>query len=541
VAGFDVKEQTRKARELAGRLTPIQKVVVGAAVLTLVAGAMVLGRSGGSPQMAALYTDLEPADAAAIVDELSSQAVEYDLADAGRTVLVPKDEVYDLRVSMSAQGLPSSNEGYALLDKQGITTSEFRQHIDYQRALEGELSRTLEAMDGIESATVHLALPEESVFVDEPGTATASVLVSSRAAGAIGGDQVQAIIHLVASSVKDMKPDDVTVVDSAGTVLSSAGIAGGGSGGDARVKAQSAYEQQLTGSLNALLARVAGPDAVSVSVRAELDLDERQATSETFDTPDTAAGDGLVSTEQTASETYTGAGATGGTGVLGPDGAVISPAAANGANSYDKQDANRTFAIDRTVEQVTTAPGSLTKLHVAVLLDEASIDAGQATAIEEMVATAAGIDEERGDALVVTRLPFDMSAATEATEAAAAQKAALAKSEMMALIRTAVIGFVILVALLLAYRSTRRARRVVATPIDLGELEARPLTAGGLPAGATAAVPVDPSAAVALPAGPADDDEMALALQRITSMADRRPQEVASVLRSWLAESKGRR
>ena len=540
MAGFDVKEQTRKARELAGRLTPIQKVVVGAAVLTLVAGAMVLGRSGGSPQMAALYTDLEPADAAAIVDELSSQAVEYDLADAGRTVLVPKDDVYDLRVSMSAQGLPSSNEGYALLDKQGITTSEFRQHIDYQRALEGELSRTLEAMDGIDSATVHLALPEESVFVDEPGTATASVLVSSRGASAVGSDQVQAIVHLVASSVKDMQPEDVTVVDSAGTVLSTAGIAGGSSGSDALVKAQSAYEQQLTASLNGLLARVAGPDAVSVSVRAELDLDERQATSESFDTPDTAADTGLVSTEQTASETYSGSGQTGGTGVLGPDGAVVSPAAANGANSYEKQDANRTFAIDRTVEQVTTAPGSLKKLHVAVLLDEASIDAGQATAIEEMVSTAAGIDAERGDALVVTRLPFDTSAATEATEAAAAEKAALAKSEMMALVRTAVIGFIILVALFLAYRSTRRARRVVATPIDLGELEARPATAG-LPAGAAAAVPVDPTAAVALPAAPDDNDEMALAMQRITSMADRSPQEVASVLRSWLAESKGRR
>jgi flagellar M-ring protein FliF len=159
-----------------------------------------------------------------------------------------------------------------------------------------------------------------------------------------------------------------------------------------------------------------------------------------------------------------------------------------------------------------------------------------------MVETAAGIDAERGDALVVTRLPFDTSAATEASAAAEAEKAALAKSEMMALIRTAVIGFVILIALFLAYRSTRRARRVVATPIDLGELEARPVTAMGLPAGAAGAVPVDPTAAVALPVAPGDeDDEMALAMQRITSMADRRPQEVASVLRSWLAESKGRR
>jgi flagellar M-ring protein FliF len=537
VAGLDFKDQTKRARDLAARLTPIQKVVLGAAVLTLVAGGLVLTRSGGTPAMAALYTDLEPADAATIVDELSAQNVPYDLTGAGRTVLVPKDQVYDLRVALSSQGLPSSNEGYALLDKQGITTSEFRQHIDYQRALEGELSRTLEAMDGIDTATVHLALPEESVFVDEPGKATASVLVSARPSGGVDPDQVQAIVHLVASSVKDMQPEDVTVVDSGGAVLSSAGLSGGG-GGDTRAKAQSAYEQQLTASLSAMLARVAGPNAVSVSVRAELDLDERQATSETFDASG-EPGTTVVIAEQTASETYTGSGQAGAaTGVLGPDGAVVTPGAAAGANSYEKADANRSYALDRTVEQVTTAPGSLTKLHVAVLLDETMIDAQQATAIEEMVSTAAGIDAARGDELAVTRLPFDTSTVTAATEAAAAEQAAVAKSEMMALIRTAVIGFVILIALFLAYRSTRRARRVIATPIDIGELESRPI-ANGLPAGART---TDHTAAVALPvAQPEEDDLMALAMENISAMADRKPQEVASVLRSWLSESKGRR
>ncbi|MGD9705404.1 MAG: flagellar basal-body MS-ring/collar protein FliF [Acidimicrobiia bacterium] len=533
MAGMDFKEQTRRARELGARLTPIQKVVMGAALLTLVVGGLVLSRSGGDTQMAALYTDLEPADAATIVDELSAQGVAYDLTGAGRTILVPKDQVYDLRVSLSSQGLPSSNEGYALLDKQGITTSEFRQHIDYQRALEGELSRTLEAMDGIDNATVHLALPEESVFVDEPGKATASVLVATRANGGIVSDQVQAIIHLVASSVKDMQPEDVTVIDSAGAVLSAAGISSGAGGGDARVKAQSTYEQQLTTSLNALLARVAGPNAVSVSVRAELDLDERQATSETYD-PSGDAGTTAVVAEQVATETYSGTGGSGAaaTGVLGPDGAVVTPAAAAGANSYEKEDANRTYALDRTVEQVTTAPGSVTKLHVAVLLDEANIDAAQATAIEEMVATAAGIDADRGDELVVTRLPFDTSTASAATEAAAAEEAAVARSEMMALIRTVVIGLVILIALFLAYRSTRRARRVVATPIDIGEIESRPM-AVGLPAGdGTSALPV---------AVPADDGLMDMAMHNIASMADRKPQEVASVLRSWLSESNGRR
>lgn len=541
MAGVDLRETTRRARELGARLTPLQKVVLGAAALTLIAGGLVLTRSGSATQMSALYTDLDPRDAATIVDELSSRGVEYELAGAGRTILVPKDAVYDLRIALSAEGLPSSNEGYALLDQQGITTSEFRQHIDYQRALEGELANTLEAMDGIDGATVHLALPEESVFVDEPGTPTASVLVSTRTASGIASDQVQAIVHLVASSVKDMKPESVTVVDSSGAVLSAEGATGTG-GGDARVKAESTFEQTLAASLTALVGRATGPGSVSVSVRADLDLDERQATSETFETPDGAAPGAVVS-ESTSSEVYsggTGNGADAATGVLGPDGAQVAPAAADGANSYEKQDADRTYALDRVVEQTTTAPGALRRLNVAVLLDETVVDTSQAKAIEEMVSTAAGIDPERGDELVVTRLPFDTSAVTEATETAAAEEAAIKRSEQMELIRTAVIALVVVLALFLAYRSTRRARRVVATPIDIGEI-----TAGGP---LTAALPGPSSRHRSGPAGTdaaalpvAVDDAVSLAMRDITSMADRKPQEVASVLRSWLTEPKGRR
>ncbi len=201
------------------RLTPMQKIALGAAVLTLVAGTFVLTQSGRGTAMAAIYTDLEPRDAAAVTDELISRGVEYELADGGRTVLVPRDDVYDLRVGLSGEGLPSSNEGYALLDRQGITTSEFRQRIDYQRALEGELARTLRSIDGIESATVHLALPEESVFVDEPTQPTASVLVRTAGTQTVTVDQVDAMVHLVASSVKGMTPESVTVADATGAVL----------------------------------------------------------------------------------------------------------------------------------------------------------------------------------------------------------------------------------------------------------------------------------------------------------------------------------
>src|SRR6056297_2606612 len=132
-----------RTNELLARVTPLQKVAIGAAALTLAGGVVLLGSGGDEAAMAAAYTGLEPADAAAVTDELVSQGIDYELADGGRTVMVPRDELYNVRVDLSAQGLPTANDGYALLDDQGLTTSEFRQRIDYQRALEGEISRTL--------------------------------------------------------------------------------------------------------------------------------------------------------------------------------------------------------------------------------------------------------------------------------------------------------------------------------------------------------------------------------------------------------------
>ena len=129
-----------RARTMAGRLTPMQKIALGAVVITVVVGGLMVSRSSSTTAMAPLFTDLASADASSVVDELNTRGVAYDLTDAGRTVLVPKDQVYNLRVEMAGQGLPASNEGYALLDNQGITTSEFRQRVDYQRAMEGRPS-----------------------------------------------------------------------------------------------------------------------------------------------------------------------------------------------------------------------------------------------------------------------------------------------------------------------------------------------------------------------------------------------------------------
>lgn len=537
-----------KAKQLATRLTPVQRIALGAAVITVVAGGFILSRPGSTTAMAPLYTDLSAADASSVVDSLQSQGVEYDLTDAGRTVLVPKDQVYDLRVSMAGQGLPTSNEGYALLDDQGITTSEFRQRIDYQRALEGELAKTLMALDGVQSASVHLALPDDSVFVDEPATPTASVLVAAKGLDGITSSEVESIVHLVASSVKDMKPSDVTVIDANGSVLSAGGGAAGvaGTAGSDRAKQVADYENRMSASILALLTKMTGPNKVAVKVTASLDLDQTQTTSENFEQIGEeggadATGKGQILSQKSVTERY-GAGANGSTdgstGVLGPDGAVgdgTESAAGTFNGDYAKDQSDTQYALDRTVEQKVVVPGKVTQLNVAVLVDEEAITDAQKVQIEEMVATAAGTSESRGDIVTVTRMPFDTEASKAADDMIAATQAAQSKAQLMSMIRTVAILLVIIVALFLGYRSAKNARRVTTVPIQIGEITAAPRAS--LIAAATQAIPTESAPPVSLNLNrPLDKDE--LVLQELTTMADRKPQEVADVLRTWLSENK---
>jgi flagellar M-ring protein FliF len=540
-----------RAKELAGKLTPIQKITLGAVLLTVIAGGLVLSRASDSVPMTALYTDLDPADAASVVDSLAGRGVQYDLADGGKTVMVPKTEVYDLRVALAGEGLPSSNDGYALLDNQGITTSEFRQRVDYQRALEGELAKTLTALDGVQSASVRLALPDESLFVDEPASPSAAVLVVPQGVGGITSNEVEAIMHLVASSVKDMKPEDVSIVDSEGNVLSvgggsmSGGMAAGGT--NDRTKATAAYEADMQASILAMLSKALGSNKVGVTVTAELDLDQTQQTSEDYGTlnPD---GDELpyVIANSASREEY-GAdaeGATGETGILGPDGALTAdditvddgtgtPVAASG---YVKEEADTQYAIDRVVEQRTIVPGTVNKVSVAIVVDEATVTPEQIDQIDTLVKAAIGYTEERGDKVEVEALPFDTTASTEAEALAAAEEAAASKTQMMGMVRTIAVLLVIIIALILGYRSAKKARAVTATPINIGEITTGPRPSLGpgsvidpLSERDTEAVPL----AISRP-----ENRDAIVMNELTQMADHRPQEVANVLRAWLAENK---
>src|SRR3954463_971016 len=332
-----------------------QKVVIGLLAVGLLLGGFFFYNWITAPTYSPLFSNLASTDASAIVDELDAEGVTYELTDGGGTIMVPKDQVYDLRLTMSGKGLPAGKDtGYALLDQQGITTSEFQQQVTYQRAIEGELASTLEAIKGVNTAVVHLAIPKDEVFVADQGKPTASVLLDLAAGTNLSGEQISAVTNLVSSSIEGMDPADVTVADSDGQVLSAAGQVSAAAG-DQRSAMETDYEDRLAANAQKILDQVLGPNHAVVSVRADLDLSQRQSTSETHSYNQ---GTPPVS-EIPSSETYNGNGTAVG-GVLGPEN-TADATTGGGTSSYDKSETTTNNSVDTTTETVQSAPGTINR------------------------------------------------------------------------------------------------------------------------------------------------------------------------------------
>jgi flagellar M-ring protein FliF len=531
---LDLEQVRTKAGRVYEGFTAGQRTVTVLAIIGLIVGGAMFMRWAAAPSMAPLFTNLTASDAAGITEALNAKGVRYELTDGGTSVMVPQADVYKMRVSLSADGLPAGDTvGYALLDDQGITTSEFRQRIDYQRALEGELSKTISAIDGVEAATVHVVIPEDDLFTDDEKKPTASVLVKTKPGETLAPQQVQAVVHLVASSVEGLVPTQVTLADDKGTVLSAPGEDGDSIlAGDTRQQQTREFEAQLGRSVERMLSQVVGASGAVVEVRAQLNFDRTQRVEERFDRRR------IPLTTSTTEEVYTGT-AAGVGGVLGPDGAP-QPVDAGGTD-YEKTQRERQFAVGKVTEEVKTAPGDVERLSVAVLLDDGAPAEYGNGEIEALVAAAAGLDEERGDIVQVSRLAFDrtgQAAAQEELEKAAAEEKA---AQTMALIRTGVIVLVILLVLALAYLSMRRATKPKAVPVDIERLQ--PLLEAQEEAERQAltdlqALQAEAAEHVALEV-PQEVQQRVQIHTEIAELIDSQPDEVASLLRGWLADRRG--
>lgn len=498
---MDLQRLLAAAKARLSAFTSAQIVIIGLlAVVGLVAVGAFL-RWVTAPSYDVLLAGLDPADAAAVTEQLESSGVPYELAAGGSTVLVPSSQLQAQRLAVAAAGLPEGqSKGYELLDAQGMTASSFQQQVAYQRALEGELARTLQGIKEVRSATVHLALPEEELYTDKQKPAQASVLLDT--AGTLPGDTVQAVQRLVASAVPELEPEAVTVSDTRGKLLSSTDGAGVGS---ERFEAEQAVEDAAVARADTMLASVLGPGRAVVRVNAELDTAERSTESERYDPERTA-----VLRKQSAKEDYDAAGTAIG-GVVsvpepGEDGTVD-----DGRSRYLKDETSEEYGVSREVQRVTEAPGALKRLSVAVMVDENAVGLPTDRVISELVANAVGVDAARGDTISVAAVPF--ADAEEPAPAAPGQDWTSHAGTGAAVLVLLGIG--------LAFLRALRHNRVDEVPLE--DLE---------PAAEVHALAAT-EPAPALPAASAPDRTSEL---QVLELVDARPDDVTALIRSWLSE-----
>ncbi|AMG83788.1 MULTISPECIES: flagellar basal-body MS-ring/collar protein FliF [Microbacterium] len=507
--------------------------IIGIAVLAL--GIIALSSWLTRPTYTPLFSGLNATDANAVVEQLRSASVPYELADGGATVLVPEKDVYDQRLAAASAGLPSAGSaGYSLLDDMGVTTSEFQQSVTYKRAIEGELAATISAIDGVSAASVQLAIPEESVFVSETVDATASVFVETAGRTTLDQKQVEAIVHLTSAAVSGMKPENVAVVDQTGRTLSTVG--GGATGG--LDQQASDYEARVAASVQQMLDTVVGPGNATVTVVAEIDRSVNERVEETY----TPAEGAPPLTEEVREQNSNGS--TSEAGVLGPDNIAVPNG--NGDGTYRSSEETRTNAVNKATESTSTPAGNLLRQSVSVAVDAGAGGDLSSAQLSDLVATAAGIDRTRGDELAVELVAFSQTDAEAAQAALQAAKEAEEGARQAALLNTVIIAAAIAIPLIAAITALIiRSRRKAAGVEEFDQLFGdRPAELAALSADAPTAVLEAPTTPLAFlePVPDLDPDpepepaQISLERRRaeIDALTRQDPQRTAELLRTLI-------
>jgi len=356
--------------------------------------------------MRVLFSGLEPQDAAAIVEKLKEQGIPYELSDEGGTIRVPAAQLYDTRLALAAQGLPQKSVvGYEIFDKTSFGMSDFVQKLNYRRALEGELARTISTLEEVEQARVHIVIPERTLFEQEQQKPTASVIVRLKDGRSLSRLNIAGIQHLVASSVEGLEPSAVTVIDQRGRLLSELVPAPTTPAGltQAQYELQQRVAQDLTTKVQSLLDGVLGAGNAVVRVTAELDFTQLERTREDYDPERQVARSEQTITEQSRSGD-----------TAGPQ--------------TQRTNTIVNYEIPRTIERLTTAPGVVKRITAAALINGKPqlIQEGgswkrivvprtpeEMEKLTEIIKTAVGYDPSRNDQISVVNIQFDTGEAPQ--------------------------------------------------------------------------------------------------------------------------------
>ncbi|MGM8849127.1 flagellar basal-body MS-ring/collar protein FliF [Salinicola halophyticus] len=426
----------------------IPLIIAGAAAVAIVIALLLWARS---PEYRVLYSTLTDADGGRIINQLDAMGVPYEFSEGGQALLVPADQVRPIRLKLAEQGLPeASGVGFELMDDQAFGISQFAEQINYQRALEGELARTIGTLGSVARARVHLAMAKPSVFVRESQPATASVVLDLQPGRVLGEGQVNAIVHMVSSSVAQLAVDDVTVIDQNGDLLSRPSHDANQLDGS-QLDYVGNLENQYADRIEAILAPIVGARNVRAQVTAQVDFSQREQTSERYG-PNQSPHDAAVRSKQNSVSFQSNSDlAMGVPGALSnqPPGVATSPIndpATQAQNADDdadqaddattddtaqtddngtdtgqgRRDSTINYEVDRTVDHVKQHSGGIDRLSVAVVVNykDGVDDEGNPTQIalsdtemdqiRGLVRQAMGFSETRGDALEVVNSPFQI-------------------------------------------------------------------------------------------------------------------------------------
>ncbi len=546
--------------------------VVGLSLLGMLG--FITTRISTSP-LALLYTELDQRDSAAIAQKLDAMKIPYQVDATGGLIRVPSDQVGKIRMMIAAEGLPKGGSiGYEIFDqKEGFGTTSFVQNINHLRALEGELARTISAVDPISNARVHLVLPQRQLFSHNMQSATASIFLKTRNGAILSREQIAAIQHLIAAAVPQLQPNQVSIIDDRGNLLArpsnlaEGGISGGG-GDQEDMRIQ--FEQAQVRKIEDLLTQTLGFGKVRAQVSADLDFDRITTSSEIFD-PDSQVVRSTQSVNEAAQNSEGGAqgGVSVGTGLPATPQQIASGAAGAGGNALNKNNRNEetiNYEINKTVRNQVRESGQIRRLSVAVVVDGTykTSEDGKTTTymprsdeelakIKELVRSAVNYDSTRGDTLEVANMQFAQGdLGKELDEGMSGLLMGVPKADIFHAVETLILAIIgLLVVVLLVRPILRKVLESAATgSSEQALLTGESYSSGSGGGGASArqlpspsAQPINVEAEVA--AAESEIERMidisrvegrvkASSLRKVGEIVDKHPEEAIGILRNWM-------
>ncbi|MDQ2079769.1 flagellar basal-body MS-ring/collar protein FliF [Xanthobacteraceae bacterium Astr-EGSB] len=505
-----------------------------------------------APAMTPLFTELTVEDSAAIIKDLDRQAIAYEIKNDGAIIMVPKDRVTRLRMKFAEGGLPKGGGiGYEIFDKSdALGATSFVQNINHLRALEGELVRTIKAIDRVQAARVHLVLPERPLFARDKAEPSASIVLKVR--GALEMQQVRAIRHLVATAVNGLKPERVSVVDETGRLLADGSMPETGVLGASADERQIAFERRLREQIESIVTSIVGPGRARVQLTADFDFNRVTQTSDRFD----PEGRVVRSTQTREEQSQSGDNAQGQVTAANELPGANAQQGANNRDQSKKSEEIVNYDISRTTRTEVIEGGRVNRISVAVLVDGAYTknDKGESTYAERskdeldriaaLVRTAIGFDQKRGDQVEVINLRFaEVPTQTISEPTGIWAMLQFTKEDIMRAIELGVMLLLSLIVLLMVVRPL--VRRVI-TPekaaaalaaVTGGSALPAPATANGADAGEAALTAAPNQTTKMIDMAQVQGQVHAQSIQKVGELADRNPNETVSIIRSWLHDT----